>query len=549
MAAETAPLKVDFSITHGDKKITKSQNKIYSEEIVMRKTVDNSDSGVIVISFNDSAFLGSSLKNAKALLVCNEGDVSAEIDINVATWTHGTPDTNASGLGTDMKKVLNAGEFFYMPNLALFKFSASNSAAQGAVLDNQVPSATFYIDSGVNLDGDLEDTETGVQVADIAPFEVGDLIQVGINDTTATRIEIMEITSITDDSGTDDDGTGILNVKRALFGTSKADKDSQTDGTNGAVSGANVYFPIFNAYYDYNHKLSGSSQLNMSDGLGRYKIHNFWGYGRSAVADDEVQGIVPGSVAIKFYESAYHEIDFAKPITGATDTKLAVSTAYSFDLTIDDSAATNLAFTTDSSITRFSGPNGVLAKIQEAIDTATQTAGGNLFGYSATASIIGGKLRITSNSHMAPHDGTNGSRVLIEDASSGTDLLTGSVGIFPDDADMATPVEPALPLDEVIDQATGRSNSNYSKFMYDDGHGRLIYNGAVVGEVGYLTGACRWTIPSLPHAQFVINGAYDSALSGGVKIKATHADTGIGSILARSMNNKINTVIGVYAFN
>ena len=44
----------------------------------------------------------------------------------------------------------------------------------------------MYIDSDVNLDAAFEDSESALQVADIAPFEVGDLVQVGINDTTAT---------------------------------------------------------------------------------------------------------------------------------------------------------------------------------------------------------------------------------------------------------------------------------------------------------------------------------------------------------------------------
>ena len=85
--------------------------------------------------------------------------------------------------------------------------------------------------------------------------------------------------------------------------------------------------------------------------------------------------------------------------------------------------------------------------------------------------------------------------------------------------------------------------------MYDDGHGNLIYQGVTVGTISYLTGACDWTISNLPYAQFVLNAAYDSALSGGTKIKAGDADTGISSIFARSMNSKINTTIGVYAFN
>ena len=535
-------LNVSLNIGYGNKTLTKSIGKIYSEEIVQRKEISSVDTGVQVVAFNDASFLASSLKDAKALLICNEGEVSAEINMNVAAWAHGTPDSNAGGGGTDIKRVLNAGEFFYLPNISLLKFDANESAGMGATLDNQAPTTDMYVDSGVNLDGALEDSETALQVADIAKFEVGDLVQVGINDTTATRIEVMEVTAITDDSGTDDDAAGTLVVNRALYGTSKADKDSQTDATNGAVSGANVHFPIFNGYYDYNTAISGSSQLIMTDGKGRYKINNFFGYGRTATARDEAQGIVAGSVAIKFYESAYAEVHFKKPITSATSTGLTVSTAYEFDLTIDDSSATAIVFTTDKDVTFRS----VIEKIQDSIDTAFEA-----LPYSCTVAIVDGNLRFTSGSHMIPHDGTNGSKVLIEDrsGSTGADLFTGSVGIMPNDTAFPAPVEPVLPPDDIIDVQSGRTYPNVDAFMYDDGHGNLIYQGNIVGTISYKTGACDWTIPSLPYAQFVLNANYDSAFSGGVKVSAVAQDTGISYIFARSMNTKINTTIGVYAFN
>lgn len=538
-------LKIDLNVSYGDKSLSKSMTKTFSEEIIQRKEVDATDAGVQVVAFNDASFLASSLKNAKGLIICNEGDVSAELNFNVAAWTHAAPDTNASGGGSDLKRVLNAGEFLYLPNLSLIEHTAGNSAANGDNdgLNNTAPATDMYVDSGVNLDAAFEDSESALQVADIAPFEVGDLVQVGINDTTATRIEVMEITSITDDSGTDEDAAGTLVVNRALYGTSKADKDAQTNGTNGAVSGANVHFPIFNAYYEYNTALSGSSQLIMTDGKGRYKVNNFFGYARSAVANDEGQGIVAGSVALKFYNSAYAEVHFPKPITASTDSKITASTAFAFDLTLDDSSATNIPFTTSSN-TKFGGSDGIIRKMQEAIDTAFE---GTAFG--CTVAIVDGALRFTSKSHMAAHDGTNGSLVLIADASSGTDLFTGSVGIMPNDTAFPAAVVPTLPDDNIIDIASGRSTPNVDAFMYDDGHGNLIYQGNIVGTISYLTGAMDWAIPSLPYAQFVLNGHYASALSGGVKVKAGHADTGISSINARSVNSKINTTIGVYAFN
>ena len=540
-------LKIDLNVSYGSKSLSKSITKTFSEEIIQRKEVDSTDAGVQVVAFNEGTFAASSLKNAKAVVICNEGAVSAELNLSVAEWTHAAPDTNNSAGGSDLKRVLNAGEFLYLPNLSLIEHTANNSAALGDnnALDNTAPATDMYVDSGVNLDANFEDSESGLQVGDIAPFEVGDLIQVGINDTTATRIEVMEITSITDDSGTDDDASGILNVRRALFGTSKADKDAQTNGTNGAVSGANVHFPIFNAYYDYDTAISGSSQLIMTDGQGRYKINNFFGYARSAVSNDEGQGVVAGSVAIKFYNSAYAEVHFPKPIAASTDSKVTASTAYEFDLTIDDSSATAIIFTTSSN-TKFGGSDGIIRKMQDSINTAFEGT-----SYGCTVGIVGGKLRFTSTSHMAAHDGTNGSKVLIEDrsGSTGADLFTGSVGIMPNDTAFPNPVEPTLPDDEIIDISSSRTSPNMSAFMYDDGHGNLIYQGNTVGTISYKTGACNWTIGSLPYAQFVLNAHYASALSGGVKLKGGHADTGISSINARSVNSKINTTIGVYAFN
>ena len=550
-------LTASLNISYGGKSMVKSLARTYQEVTEIKKTVGSVDTGVQVCAFNTGAqFLAGTQKDSKILVVCNEGDVTAELIIQSTLWTHGTPDAGSQD-GQRWHTLLNPGDYLMFPTLSWLDFgTTANSACVGDndALENATPAAALYVDSGVNLDANFEDSETGLQVADIAPFEVGDLIQIGINATTATRIEVMEITSITDDSGTDQDGTGILNVTRALFGTSKADKDSQTDGTNGAVSGANVHFPIFNEYYDHDRALSGSSQLIQTDNRGRWKSRNFFGKGRTAVANDSAQGLVQGSIAIKFYESAYQEVAFGGTtsnitVSSATDTKLTASTAYAFDLTIDDSSATTISFTTDSTNTNFGGTNGVNQKIQDSIDTATATTGGGLYGYSCTVSIVEGRLRFTSNSHLAPHDGTNGSKVLLADASSGTNVFSGTAGIFPDDAVINAPVESKLPDDTILDTRTGSSFANVDAFLYDNGAGDLIYQGSVVGSIVYLTGAIEWTIPSLPNAQFVISAHYDSAFSGGLKIADGDNDNGLEDIFARSVNSKIDTTIGIYIFN
>ena len=550
-------LTASLNINYAGNTMVKTLSRKYQEVTSIKKVVPSSDTGNQIIAFNTGAtFLAGTQKDAKLLLLCNEGDVTAELIFKATQWSHGTPDSGNT-TGQRWHTLLNPGDYLMLPTLSWIDFSTvalSACLGDNDALDNAPPSANLHVDSGVNLDAALDAPDTGWQVADIAPFEVGDLVQVGVDASTATRIEIAEITSIPDDSGSTDDGSGILNVTRALFGTSLADKDAQTDATEGAVSGANVYFPFFNEYYDHDRALSGSSQLVQTDNRGRWKSRNFFGQGRSAALYDEAQGLVPGSVAIKFYSSAYQEISFGGTtsnitITASTDTKLTASTAYAFDLTIDDSSAVTISFTTDSSNTNFSGTNGVTQKIQSAIDVATRTTGGGLYGYSCTVGISDGRLRFTSNSHLAPHDGTNGSKVLLADASSGTNVLSGSAGIFPDDAVVNAPIKPILPDDTILDTRSGTSYSNVEEFLYDNGSGDLIYKGAIVGSIVYLTGAIEWTISSLPNAQFVISAHYDSAFSGGLKVIGQHQDNGIGDVFARSVNSKINTTMGVYVFN
>ena len=86
--------------------------------------------------------------------------------------------------------------------------------------------------------------------------------------------------------------------------------------------------------------------------------------------------------------------------------------------------------------------------------------------------------------------------------------------------------------------------------MYDNGQGKLIYQGVEVGSIVYKTGAIEWTIASLPNAQFVINAAYDAAFSGGIKASTVNGkDNAIANVFGRSTNDKITTTIGAYVFS
>ena len=303
-------------------------------------------------------------------------------------------------------------------------------------------------------------------------------------------------------------------------------------------------FPCTNELYDFDRALSGSSQLVQSDMLGRFKLSNFFGYGRTdATADNKTFGLVAGSVCFRFYSSAYQEVMMGGttnniPITSSTSSKLTASTAYAFNLTLDDSSATTVSFTTDSSNVNFGGTNGVIQKIQDAIDTATRTTGGGLYGYSCTVSIVNSKLRFTSNSHLSPHDGTNGSKVLLADAGSGTNVFSGSAGIFPDDAVINAPVKPVIAPVAVYDRLTYGKSSNLAGMCYDNGWGELIYGGAKVGNISYETGAFNFTIPSLPNAEFEISLAHGSPFAG--KVDTTKEDTStITAIHANVINKNI----------
>ena len=318
-------------------------------------------------------------------------------------------------------------------------------------------------------------------------------------------------------------------MSRGHFGSTAASHSGTPD----------VYFAIANEHYDFDRILSGSSQLVMTDFLGRYKISNFFGYGRANSASAPF-GLVAGTICFRFYSSAYQEVMLGGtgadggaaganlPITASTDSKLTASTAYAFNITIDDSSATTVSFTTDTSNTNFGGTNGIISKIQAALDTASTTAGNGLFGYTCTVSIVDGKLRFTSNSHLLPHDGTNGSKILLEDAGSGTNLFAGSSGIFPDIVLVNAPVPPSLPDLNVYDLVTYNKMINMAGVCYDDSNGNLV--GAATGTVNYETGAVD--MQNAPkNASFEITVTYNSPFSG--KLDANKSDS--------------NTISGIYA--
>ena len=527
----------NINLNYEEKRISKSWTKSYEEAFVTSKVVDSTDAGVFLIEFDQAGFLAGKLKEAKTLVVCNDGNAVAEIVLGLANSTGGTPDAGG-GSSNSINTLLFPGESIVLPTGRMLRYSsiaASATLGDGGALDNtllsSLNSGDLYLDSTVNVDsGDLNNTTNPVTFGcgNGNFFEVDDWIRVGS--------EIMQITKI---------ATIDLTVNRGLAGSTIATHSGTPD----------ILFPFFNAHHDYSANLIGSSALGCTDSKGRWKSYNFFGKARTGgAATAGISGLVPGSVAFIFFTSAYHEINFKNPITTNTSSGLSSDTAYSFDITVADSATDTIVFTTGSNV-NFGGANGVVSKINSALKTAYETNGGFLEGYVVSCAIVNGRLRFTDHSNLHPHDGTNGSKVLIEDSSdtgTGADLLTGSVGIFPNDTALVGPVAARLPLDVKTSPTTGITTSNDAAFMRDDGYGNLIYpanaQGNVVGTVNYITGALDFTLPGKPFAEFGINAHYDSAFSGRIISGSATAANHIYVITGRSVNSKINTKISVYSF-
>lgn len=538
-----ANLKTNISLGYGPNKMVKSWVKNYEEARSIVKEIDSSDDSHQIISFDESGTLANSLKDCKTMVLCNEGRTALEVSILATLITHAAPDTAGSS-GTYVKLFLGAGESFAFPNGRMALYAEDKSICLGDS-DTITPGATgtLYVETGSTLNTDLENDEDHLDVTDRRYFKVGDYVQVGINATTATQREVFKVTAITAGTG----NAGELAVDRQRFGSPLADKDNQTNATSGAVSGAKVYWPFFNAHYNHDKALRGSSQLPITDQRGRWKAYNLAGLGRNTVTS--ISGIVPGSVAVRFYTKAFQDIAFDNPIQTNDSTGLVAATTYQFNITVADSASTSLAFTTSNTLT-FGGSAGVIQTINNALDAAYKNPSHGLYGYKAVCSLVGGQLRFTDGTNMHAHDATNGSKILLAD-SSGSDNDLWGTGVFPAIADVLAAFSPALGDATVTDPVTGTTTTNDAAYMIDDSNGNLIYpsNGTTkVGKINYITGEHSFQINNLPYASFELTANSNSGFSGGLKSASSTSGNHIHIIKARSINTKVNGKIGAYIF-
>ena len=491
-----------------------TQSKAYSNVYENIQEIDNTDGFINVLSVSTTKG-ANTVSNIRAVCIYNQSNVGVELQFTYQEWKNNsnTDDANSvdTGGGATVTRyatmLLPAGEFIYLPNGRLLGYNADASAANATSVSNVAPDSNEYtvVDaSGANeaIDG----SDTGIDVDDMAFYKRGDLIR--IDD------EIMEVTALSAA-----DGAGTLTVIRGAYGSTAATHDITDD----------IRLPFFNAYNNFD-KYS-VAQTNKD---GKFKAMNFFGYGRTGDAISD--GLVAGSVAFKFYNQGYQELGLSG-ITPNTASGLAASTEYKFNITVDGgSVFSNLTFTTDSSNTNFGGQNGIINKIQDALNAQYYTSG-NLFEKRVNVGIVNGDVRFTSGSYLST------SAILLAAPSSGTTPF--GVGRLTAIGDIESAVAADLPDDTLFDKVTYEENPNVGAFMYDDGNGNLI--GAGSGTINYETGAVDFT--AMPNAEFVISATYLSAHSGGINVTTANGKNHLTSIGARSTNSKLNATVKVIALN
>ena len=315
--------------------------------------------------------------------------------------------------------------------------------------------------------------------------------------------------------------TNELYVIRAVHGSAAATHNDDVA----------IRLPFFNAYHDFD-----KYSVVQTDSSGRYKATNFAGYGRVAANEG---GVTAGSIAIQFYEAGYSQLGLTD-ITANTESGLTASTAYEFDIQVDGGTNyDNLSFTTDSSNTKFGGSDGIIAKIQDALNTQYYTAG-NLFEKKVTVSLEGGDVVFRSGSNLST------SAIALTAGSTGTAEFFGTGRIPAASATTAV----AARLQQEVDYDPVTNSSTYKNiFVRDDGKGNLIYkNNITVGTINYESGAVDFTVADKPNAEFVVSLLHTSAMSGKLSTAGSGRANSLRQVFGNTPQQKCEAVLTVETF-
>jgi hypothetical protein len=468
---------------------------------------------------------------SKFLMISNGGKQPAEIQIVLHPFSRSNDTViGSTELFIALATILNPGEFLSLPTSRLIVYqpgTVSTDPVGGTPTLESAANANTLSFTAVDENGHLQPV-----IAD-SPTTLDTQLSAAITSTTATTLtidtpnarafykndyimlgsEIMFVTAAASDT--------TLTVERGALGTTAATH----------LDDANVYLYIGNvekndpAHSAVNTAIN-SSKYVMTSPKGTYHCSSFFGYGRHTAITGP-QGIVPGSVAIKFWNGASQELGLSGQLS-TTNTLLAANTEYGFDLSIDGTNHTSdfIKFTTDASNTTWGtkAPNdtGVLKKLQDAIDQRLDQQIG-----SCSVDIVNGDIIFTSLSNH------QGSAVLLAAPSAGETTPFG-VGIVPVIANVEDAKVPYVDDDE-----------DTGFIMFDDGRGNLYREAGGSGKINYLTGTVKlYGCP--PQANMEIAAKYKSALSG---VEHGEANNSIALIKAGSTNAYRDAYVKVMTFD
>lgn len=479
---------------------------------------------IYAISSSQSAT--SSLEEMPSTIeVTNEGNCPVNILTGYETYSN---ETTGAGATRYLHTQLLPNESFSPPVKSVistenastqFDGTASNS---GVYTKPAVNNDKSFVDSGVNLGAKVEhdDNIITTEANGTNAFREGDLIQLGTEtaENDPKSLEIMRVIKIT--------GTTTMRVDRNLFGSADlVDGDQQTHAGSGAVSGANIYFPYFNAFHNV-FKYTSSK----TDSDGKYRVMNMFGLGRSMTATDNV-GIVAGSFSLYFYSAGYQALGLSG-INSNTETGLTAGATYYLKVSCDGGTAQEINVTIDSSNTRFGGQNGLVQKLQDALDAQYYTSG-NLFEKRVYVNIVDGDIRFTSGQR------TDTSAIALTAGTSGADdsvrFFAQANGRIPALANLAAAVVSDVPDEVTYDPVTYKSTPNEQDLVYDDGRGNLL--GAARGSINYETGAFEfYGAPADADFKYLVN--HSSAFSGKLNEGTSGRINSLVEILANTVSPK-----------
>ena len=457
------------------------------------------------------------MQNFNFLKICNVGLQPLEFGLAIPDASTSTDVfTDLAGLSNTPQvlwMVLKAGEYFILPTSRFFIYNkvdadttvdytpgmgngdgkSGSTKSVGSKLSFTATGTGIFVDTVYVTHGSTitAATTTITTTADgTNAFRVNDVIAIGS--------EALLITAIAN-------GTS-MTVERGYRGTTAADIGAGTE----------IKF--------YLRQRTGDTDV-ITDKKGSFYCNTFFGYGRRA---SEPTGIVPGSTAIRFYSIGGYQTFGLSDIRPSTKTGLVASTTYKFGMQIDGSSQTDstadVTITTDATNSTFGGANGLISKIQAALDQDYFDSTKDMFDKRVTIAIIDTDVRITSHSNLST------TKVVLRAPSTGTTPF--GVGRIP-----AIGSLPATVTSRVPDAETEQNH-----ILFDNGDGTMSRKAGGSASINYETGEIH--IAGCPrNAHMEIAGMFSNALSGHIRgDKDNHVFSGYAKSLSQYRDAHIRII-------